>query len=118
MRLMRAVLRLAMLCLSLALLGGALLQDVSGARMTLGMASAAAAMDEGHDDLCPACSPEAEASLVCDLDCTAPVFSTAAEPRTAPFGRRVTPLERPRDRDLSGLDPGSDPFPPRSRFLI
>ncbi|RKF15341.1 hypothetical protein D6850_11015 [Roseovarius spongiae] len=114
---MRFLVRLATLCLSLALLGGMLGHDLAGAKMSLEMASAATVIDAEQGDICPACTQDTSDAVVCDMDCTAPVLSTVRDARTAGLNLRSSPLETSGDLDLAGLDPGSDPFPPRSTFL-
>lgn len=114
---MRLLLRLATLCLSLALLGGVLLHDLAGAKMSLDIASAASVMGVEQDDICPACTQDADEAIVCDMDCTAPVLSTARASQADPFDLISTHLARSGDLHLAGLDPASDPFPPRTSFL-
>ncbi len=106
-----------MLCLSLALLGGVLLHDLAGARMSLDMASAAPATHAQQDDLCPACTQDQTDVIVCDMDCTAPVLSTARPSLAEVLSLPSTLATRSGDVHHAGLDPGSDPFPPRTSFL-
>lgn len=114
---MRLLLRLATLCLSLALLGGVLLHDLTGAKMSLDMAGAASVMDVEPDDICPACTQDADEAIVCDVDCTAPVLSTARASQAEPFDLISSRLAGTGDLHLAEFDPASDPFPPRTSFL-
>lgn len=114
---MRLLLRLITLCLTLALLSGVLLHDLAGAKMSLEMASAASVMDVEQDDICPACTQDTDEAIVCDMDCTAPVLSTARASQAEPFDLVSSRLARTGDLHLAGLDPASDPFPPRTSFL-
>lgn len=140
---MRLMVRLAALCLSLALLGGLILHDLAGAKVTIDMARAAApapvslptsdlapdlalnpaqatAASEGaamRADACGACQADDPAALTCNWDCTAPVFSTETLPLPVAVTLHASLVAMPGDMDLAGLDPGADPFPPRSTFL-
>ncbi|KAF0677172.1 hypothetical protein [Profundibacterium mesophilum] len=114
---MRILLRLATLCLSLALLGGVLMHDLAGARMSLDMASAATAPDVEQGELCPACSEDMAEVPLCDMDCTAPVHVSGKAQQLSPLTLRTTALGQSGDDRLVGLDPGSDPFPPRNSVL-
>lgn len=114
---MRVLLRLATLCLSLALLSGVLLHDLAGTKMSLDMAGAASVMDVEQDDICPACTQDTDEAIVCDMDCTVSVLSTARASQAAPFDLIYSRLPRAGDIHLPGLDPASDPFPPRTSFL-
>lgn len=114
---MRLLLRLATLCLSLALLSGVLLHDLAGAKMSLDMAGAASMMDVEQDDICPACTQDVDEAIVCDMDCTAPVLSTARASQAEPFDLVSSRFARTGEVHLPGLDPASDPFPPRTSFL-
>ena len=112
---MRLLVRLAMLCLSLALLGGVLLHDLAGAKMSLDMAGTTMTAVE-QEGACPACPQESSDLVACDMDCTAPVLSTDRVSRAVALDMRSSRLDMTADLDLAGLDPGSDPFPPRSTF--
>ncbi len=114
---MRILLRLATFCLSLALLSGMLVHELAAAKMSVKMAAGVSSFDTAHDPMCPTCSPDDQHEAVCDMDCTAPVFSTAGAPQLEPVAFQTSPLKIAGTLDLTGLDPGSDPFPPRSTFL-
>ena len=112
---MRLWVRLASLCLSLALLGGVLLHDVAGARMSLDMT--ATAMAEQQDDTCLACAQDADEQMVCDFDCTAPLLSTETSPEALPQAVAGTDLSWPDDATARARQPGFDPAPPRTTIL-
>tara|TARA_R110002110_G_C12967506_1_gene672245 strand:+ start:203 stop:550 length:348 start_codon:yes stop_codon:yes gene_type:complete len=114
---MRLLVRLAALCLSVALLSGVLLHDLAGAKMSLDMANSVSMVDAEQDSVCPACTPEGPNVIVCDMDCTAPVFLTGKVSQSEPIAVETSFLWMPSDLDLAGLDQGHDPFPPRSTFL-
>ncbi|MGR3570663.1 hypothetical protein [Brevirhabdus sp.] len=140
---MLLMVRLAALCLSLALLGGLVLHDLAGAKLTIDMARAAApapvsmsgpdlaptvtpapaltiAAPEGaalRADDCAACGAGDPAALTCNWDCTAPVFSTESLPLPVAVTLHTSLVAMPGDMALAGLDPGADPFPPRNIFL-
>lgn len=111
---MRCLIRLAMLCLSLALLGGVMLHDVSGARMSIDMAASSV---EQQDDLCPACVQDAGEEMVCDFDCTAPLLSTASSMADLQIAVIATSLAWPADPALRTRHLDFDPAPPRTTIL-
>lgn len=111
---MRHLVRLAMLCLSLALLGGVILHDVSGVRMSIGMA---ASNVEQQDDLCPACVQDDGEQMVCEFDCTAPLLSTASPMADLPTAVIATSLAWPADSAVRTHHLDFDPAPPRTTIL-
>ncbi|EAQ04607.1 hypothetical protein OB2597_04975 [Pseudooceanicola batsensis HTCC2597] len=112
---MRLWVRLVSFCLSIALLGGVMMHDAAGARMSFDMAASAVA--EAQDDLCPACDQDASEQLVCDLDCTAPLLSTEGSPEILPQTVATRGITRPDDTALRTRRPGFDPAPPRTTIL-
>jgi len=112
---MRLWVRLATFCLSLTLLVGVLVHDVSGARMSIDMAASSTV--EQQDDLCPACAQEAGEQVVCDLDCTAPLLSTETFTAALPQAVAATALDWPADAAVRTRQPGFDPAPPRATIL-
>ena len=112
---MRLWLRLVSLCLSLALLGGVMMHDAAGARMSFDMAASAVA--DAQDDLCPACDQNASEQLVCDLDCTAPLLSTEGSSEILPQTVAARSMTRSDDTALRTRRPGFDPAPPRTTIL-
>lgn len=120
---MRIWIRLATLCLSLALLGGAILHDAASARMSFDMANSGVAdMDTAAavaaDDNCPACISGETTAVACDLDCTAPVLLSVTVPDGAVKAVRRSALISVVAPSPEGLDLGVDPTPPRSSLLI
>ncbi|WP_146586180.1 hypothetical protein [Puniceibacterium confluentis] len=110
--------RLVSVCCALALLGGILLHDLAAAKMSAEMAEARLSIASGDSDACPACAPDGP-EVVCDIDCTAPVLSTAvAAEIVAAVTLRSLRLTLPGDMGRTGLDPGSEPHPPRGTVLI
>lgn len=114
LKIMRLLTRLAMLCLSLALFGGMMLHDAASARMSLEMAEAERLPDPASETACPACGEGAPQGEFCDFDCTAPAFVAATVQGVSVPGFTITRRAVPRDPPRRGLDPGADPFPPRS----
>jgi len=112
---MRRWLRLVSFCLSLVLLGGVMMHDAAGARMSFDMAASAVA--EPQDNLCPVCDQGASEQLVCDLDCTAPFLSTEGSSEILPQTVATHSLTRPDDTALRTRRPGFDPAPPRTTIL-
>lgn len=114
---MRLLLRLATYCLSLVLLTGIFAHDLAAANMSMQMSglTLSATMEDESD--CRACTLEEKGEVVCDIDCTAPVFVAPQLLQSEPesIGRFFVPV--PGDIDLTGVDPGSDPFPPRTISL-
>ncbi|MFZ3584086.1 hypothetical protein ACOI1H_18250 [Loktanella sp. DJP18] len=115
---MRLWIRLATLCLSLVLLGGVMLHDVSNASMSFDMAGRDMNAAVAEDDNCPACMTGKTATVACDLDCTTPVLLAMNSPDGAVKTMRSSGLVAVADRSLKGLDIGVDPTPPRSTLLI
>ncbi|MFW8596372.1 hypothetical protein [Cribrihabitans neustonicus] len=111
---MRHLVRLAMLCLSLALLGGVTLHDVSGARMSIDMAASSV---EQQDDLCSACVQEDGAEIACDFDCTAPLLSTPSSMAELPIAVIAISLVWPADSAVRTRNLDFDPAPPRTTIL-
>jgi hypothetical protein len=114
---MRILLRLATFCLSLVLLTGILAHDLAAANMSMQMSglTSSAIMEEDGD--CTACLQENQGEAVCDIDCTAPVFVTSQMLQSQPESVQGFFVPVPGDLDLTGVDPGSDPFPPRTISL-
>ncbi len=114
---MRILLRLATFCLSLVLLTGVLAHDLAAANMSMetsGM-TASSASDEG--EACAACLPGEQSEVICDIDCTAPVFIFSRMHQSPIESVQRFFMLTPADLSLAGLNPGSDPFPPRTTFL-
>lgn len=103
-----------MLCFSLALLGGVMLHDVSGARMSIDMAAASV---EQQDNLCPACVQDVGEEMACDFDCTAPLLSTASSMADLQIAVIATSLAWPTDPALRTRHLDFDPAPPRTTIL-
>jgi hypothetical protein len=112
---MRLWVRLATLCLSLALLSGVMMHAAAGARMSFDMA--ASVVVEHQDDLCPACEQGESEQPVCDLDCTAPLLSTAGASDFPPQTVATRNMTRPDDTAVRTRRPGFDPAPPRTTIL-
>ena len=114
---MRILLRLATVCFSFALLTGLLAHDLAAANMSMQMSglTSSATMEEGGD--CTACLQEDQGEVVCDIDCTAPVFvmSQMLQSQLESVQRFSVPV--PGDLGLTGVNLGSDPFPPRTTSL-
>jgi hypothetical protein len=101
--------------MSLALLGGLMLHDMAGARMSFDMAAAAAT--DQSDEVCPACEVEDVETVACDLDCTAPLLFTGALSATMPE-RLTAGTHLPTAPDaFRARRPGFDPAPPRTTIL-
>ncbi|MBQ0717788.1 MAG: hypothetical protein KBT64_11245 [Sulfitobacter litoralis] len=117
-RTMRILLRLTTFCLSLALLSGVLAHDLAAANMSMEMSGLTTSAHIEQDDDCTACLQDDQGAIVCDIDCTAPVFLIAQllQPQPETLHRFAVPM--PKDLGLSGTDPASDPFPPRTISLI
>lgn len=115
---MRFWARLATLCLSVVLLGGVLLHDTASAAMSFEMAASDMVSAAGDDGNCPACAENDAGEVVCDLDCTAPVLSTAVTPQALSGALRGSCLVARPGISLRNLDLGVDPTPPRSHILI
>lgn len=103
-----------MLCLSLALLGGVMMHDAAGARMSIDMAASSV---EQQDDLCPACVQDDGEQMVCGFDCTAPLLSTASSMTDLPMAIAVTGLAWPADSAVRTRNLDFDPAPPRTNIL-
>jgi len=114
---MRILLRLATVCLSLVLLTGVLAHDLAAANMSMQMSGLTSSVMMDESDDCAACLQEDQGEAVCDIDCTAPVFMTSQMLQSQPESMRRFFLPVPGDLDLTGDDPGSDPFPPRTHSL-
>jgi hypothetical protein len=114
---MRMLLRLATFCLSLVLLTGVLAHDLAAANMSLQMSGVTSSAMMEEDDNCTACLQEEQGEAVCDIDCTAPVFVTSQMLQSQPESAHRFFVPAPGDLDLTGVDPGSDPFPPRTTSL-
>jgi len=114
---MRMLLRLATICLSLVLLTGVLAHDLAAANMSMQMSGSTASATMEEDDTCTACLQEDQGEVVCDIDCTAPLFVTSQmlQSQLESVQRFFAPV--PGDLGLAGIDLGSDPFPPRTTFL-
>ena len=114
---MRLLLRLATYCLSLVLLTGILAHDLAAANMSMQMSGLTSSATMKNDSECLACPLEEQGEVVCDIDCAAPVFVTPQMLQSQPASMRRFFVPMPGDLDLTGADPGSDPFPPRTPFL-
>jgi len=114
---MRILLRLATFCLSLALLTGVLAHELAAANMSMQMSglTSSETMEEGGD--CTACLQEDQGELVCDIDCTAPAFVMSQMLQSQPESVQRFFAPVPGDLGLTGVDLGSDPFPPRTTSL-
>jgi|EP00919_Chromeraceae_sp_WS-2016_P078834 hypothetical protein len=114
---MRILLRLATVCLSLVLLTGVLAHDLAAANMSMQMSglTSSATMEEGGD--CTACLQEDQGEVVCDIDCTAPVFVMSQKLQSQPESVQRFSVPVPGDLGLTGVNLGSDPFPPRTTSL-
>ncbi|SDX70184.1 hypothetical protein SAMN04488041_11314 [Sulfitobacter pontiacus] len=114
---MRILLRLATFCLSLVLLTGILAHDLAAANMSMQMSGVTSSAIMEEDGGCTACLQENQGEAVCDIDCTAPVFVTSQMLQSQPESVQGFFVPVPGDLDLTGVDPGSDPFPPRTISL-
>lgn len=114
---MRILLRLATFCLSLVLLTGVLVHDLAAANMSMEMSgmTVSSTIDEG--EACAACLPGEQSEVVCDIDCTAPVFIFSQMHQSPIESVQRFFMSAPADLSLDGLNPGSDPFPPRTTSL-
>ncbi len=114
---MRILLRLATICLSLVLLTGVLAHDLAAANMSMQMSGLTASATMEEDDTCTACLQEEQGEVMCDIDCTAPLFVTSQmlQSQLESVQRFFAPV--PGDLGLAGIDLGSDPFPPRTTSL-
>ena len=114
---MRMLLRLATICLSLVLLTGVLAHDLAAANMSMQMSGLTASATMEEDDTCTACLQEDQGEVVCDIDCTAPLFVTSQILQSQPESVQRFFAPVPGDLGLAGIDLGSDPFPPRTTSL-
>ncbi|MGR3757860.1 MAG: hypothetical protein ACU0AT_11605 [Tranquillimonas sp.] len=116
-------LRLVSICLSFAILGGIVMHDLAGARLSFDMAAAQAApvadatgvVAEGSP--CPLCVQDEGQAPLCKLDCTAAVGSGVQAAVLGDAPQRVTRLALPGGTGLTGRGAGLDPSPPRSTSL-
>lgn len=114
---MRVLIRLATVCLSLVLLTGVFARDLGAANMSMQMSGLTASSTMEQDDVCAACLQEEPGEALCDIDCTAPVFVISQMQQAEPDNIQRFFLPVPGDTGLSGVDPGADPFPPRTASL-
>ena len=114
---MRLLLRLATYCLSLVLLTGILAHDLAAANMSIEMSGMTVSSTSDQGEACAACLPGEQSEVVCDIDCTAPVFVYSQMHQSSIESVQRFFMPAPADLSLAGLNPGSDPFPPRTTFL-
>jgi hypothetical protein len=114
---MRILLRLAIFCLSLVLLTGVLAYDLAAANMSLQMSGVISSATMEEDDTCTACLQEDQGEVVCDIDCTAPLFVTSQMLQSQLESVQRFAMPVPVDAGLTGVNLGSDPFPPRTTSL-
>ena len=114
---MRILLRLATFCLSLVLLTGVLAHDLAAANMSMQMSGLTASATMEEDDTCTACLQEEQGEVVCDIDCTAPLFVMSQVSQSQPESMQRFAMPVPIDAGLTGVNLGSDPFPPRTTSL-
>ncbi|APX89143.1 hypothetical protein BV394_04955 [Brevirhabdus pacifica] len=112
---MRLWVRLLTLCISLAFLGGLMLHDVAGARMSFNMV-AAETSDEGGE-VCPACEVEDAETVICKLDCTTPMLFLGAFAAALPERLVADVHLATSPHSLRMRPPGFDPAPPRTTIL-
>jgi len=114
---MRILLRLATFCLSLALLTGVLAHDLAAANMSMQMSGLSTSSTMEEDDNCTACLQEDQDEVVCDIDCTAPIFVMSQMHQSQPESVQRFFAPVPGDLGLAGVNLGSDPNPPRTTSL-
>ena len=114
---MRMLLRLATICLSLVLLTGVLAHDLAAANMSLHMSGLSTSSTMEEDDNCTACLQEDQGEVVCDIDCTAPLFVASQMLQSQPESVQRFFAPVPGDLGLAGVNLGSDPNPPRTTSL-
>ena len=85
--------------------------------MSLEMSGMTAVSTVEERENCATCLPGGESNVICDIDCTAPVFVVPQMLDAESEGGQRFSVVMPDDLDLAGVNLASDPFPPRTISL-